>query len=201
MLWKKRTEFTKCILHKRSNWEYFKMRLFWKVAAWICNPKFEKVVIMCWQSVMGTKLWNSYHEKLLNTVYSIRIICLWQKQVVVYKPCTQCHFGILVNWQTKFKKLWSCLPQHEKQNWHNWLLFSCLIDFCFEFLMLSFVVHFHKKWKTKYSSVCSYIYIYFLAKWLSVLLRTKWFWVRVQLQKYSSFFVFHFHEGIEKQIT
>ena len=101
------------------------------------------------------------------TVYSIRIICLWQNQVVVYKPCTQCHFGILVNWQTKFKKLWLCLPQHEKQNWHDWLLYSCLIEFCFEFLMLSFIVHFHKKWKTKYTSVCSYIYIYIYIFWLN----------------------------------
>ena len=30
--------------------------------------------------------------------------------------------------------------------------YSCVkIDFYFEFLMLSFVLHFHKKWKTKYS--------------------------------------------------
>ena len=42
--------------------------------------------------------------------------------------------------------------------------FHVKIDLCFEFLMLSFVFHFHKKWKTKHS----------------------WF------------FVFHFHEGIEK---
>ena len=45
--------------------------------------------------------------------------------------------------------------------------FHAKIDFYFEFLMLSLVFHFHKKWKTKY----------------------------------SSFFVFHFHEGIEKRIT
>ena len=30
--------------------------------------------------------------------------------------------------------------------------FHAEIDFYFEFLMLSFVFHFHKKWKTKYSS-------------------------------------------------
>ena len=29
--------------------------------------------------------------------------------------------------------------------------FHVKIDFYFEFLMLSFVFHFHKKWKTKYS--------------------------------------------------
>ena len=31
--------------------------------------------------------------------------------------------------------------------------FHVKIDFCFEFLMLSLVFHFHKKWKTKHSSV------------------------------------------------
>ena len=45
--------------------------------------------------------------------------------------------------------------------------FHVKIDFCRKFLMLLFVFHFHKKWKTKY----------------------------------SSFLVFHFHDGIEKRIT
>ena len=45
--------------------------------------------------------------------------------------------------------------------------FHVKIDFYYERLMLSFVFHFHKKWKNKY----------------------------------SSFFVSHFHEGIEKRIT
>ena len=34
--------------------------------------------------------------------------------------------------------------------------FHVKIDFCFEFLMLCFIFHFHKKWKTKYSSFFSF---------------------------------------------
>ena len=45
--------------------------------------------------------------------------------------------------------------------------FHVKVDFYFEFLILSFVFRFHKKWKTKY----------------------------------SSFYIFHFHEGIENRIT
>ena len=49
----------------------------------------------------------------------------------------------------------------------DWLPFSYQKEFWFEFLTPSFVFHFMKKWKAKY----------------------------------SSFFVFYFHEGIEKGIT
>ena len=37
--------------------------------------------------------------------------------------------------------------------------FHVKIDFCFEFLILSFVFHFHKKWKTKYSSFLFFIFM------------------------------------------
>ena len=61
------------------------------------------------------------------------------------------HFVFLINWKTKFKILdldfifILFLPQYQKRNSNNWLQFSFLIHFCFEFLMPSFVFHFHKK--------------------------------------------------------
>ena len=36
--------------------------------------------------------------------------------------------------------------------------FRVKIDFCFEFLMLSFIFHFHKKWKTKYNLVFAFYF-------------------------------------------
>ena len=51
------------------------------------------------------------------------------------------------------------LPQYEKPNLNSSQLLKCLVDFCFEFLMLSFVSRFHKKWKTKYSSLFFFIFM------------------------------------------
>ena len=39
------------------------------------------------------------------------------------------------------------LPQYEKRNSSNWVLFLCHLDFYFEFSMLSFVFHSHKNGK------------------------------------------------------
>ena len=41
------------------------------------------------------------------------------------------------------------LPQYEKRNSNNWLPISFWIGFYFEFLMPSFVFHFHKKMENK----------------------------------------------------
>ena len=49
--------------------------------------------------------------------------------------------------KTKLKILWLdfAFTQYEKRNSNNWVLFSCLIDLYFKFLILTFVFHFHKK--------------------------------------------------------
>ena len=66
----------------------------------------------------------------------------------------KCHFMFLINWKNEIQKfiLKFCF-YHNMKNEIQIIdyYFHVKIDLCFEFLMLSFVFHFHKKWKTKYS--------------------------------------------------
>ena len=56
----------------------------------------------------------------------------------------KCHFMFLIK-NSKFYTKILFLPQYEKWNSKNGILFSYLKDFYFGFLMLSFVFHLHKK--------------------------------------------------------
>ena len=77
-------------------------------------------------------------------------------------------FDKFENWNSKFYTEILFLPQHEKWNSNNWLLFSCLKFFWFAFLMLLFVLLaiVYGKWNTVFRLNFSFNYRLILTLWL-----------------------------------
>ena len=79
------------------------------------------------------------------------------------------------------------LPQYEKRNSNNWLPFSCLIDFYFEFLMPSFVFHCYKKMENQLQLIfrLSFSWGNWRTKYLNRSRLTLWLFSQVCSTRYS----------------
>ena len=114
--------------------------------------------------------WRHWHDITLHlgffTVYFLMLNGI--------NPCTQSAI--------------SCFWYTEKRNSNNWLPFSYLTNFYFEFLMRSFVFHFHKKMKNEIQFIfrSSFSWRKWKKNYLKISRLTLWLFSQIWSTRYSS---------------